>query len=117
MRQRIAKLLREALLYNGPMSEALYEYELAEHIDYWYAGLLRDNEAFVFVVTENSGHTAMVLITSSKQIYINETAREHLHELWGRAYRPNLRQLIPVMARDLADGNLSVNGVKYALYE
>jgi len=42
MKQRkIANTLRKALLEDGKMERALYEYELEEHIDYWYEGLRR----------------------------------------------------------------------------
>jgi hypothetical protein len=30
--------------------KALYEYELEEHIDYWYEGLKSDREQFVFAI-------------------------------------------------------------------
>ncbi len=78
MKKKIEKLLRQALLNNGKMEYALFEFELEEHIDYWYEGLIRDGEEFVFVVTENKGHVAMVLITKEKDIYVNEKAREQL---------------------------------------
>jgi len=78
--KRIEKLLRKALTQNGEMAEALYNYELAEHIDYWYEGLKADQNEFVFAITKNSGDTAMVLITKEKKIYINEVARDKLTE-------------------------------------
>ena len=109
--KRIEKLLRKALVQNGTMAYTLYEYELVEHIDYWYNGLVADRNDFVFAVTENTGHTAMVLITKQKDIYINEVAREKLLELWGQAYRPNMKILIPVMAEELANDIIAVNGV------
>ncbi len=112
MSKRIERLLRKALLQDGEMALALYEYELEEHIDYWYRGLKADRDDFVFVVTEHSGDTAMVLIVKRKKIYINEAARQKLAELWGAAYKTNLKRLIPMMARDLAKDILAVNGVK-----
>jgi len=49
------------------------DYELVEHIDYWYNELLKaDREDYLFVVTENSGDVAMVMITKNKTIYVNE---------------------------------------------
>ena len=112
--KRIEKLLRKALIQNGAMVYALYEHELVEHIDYWYDGLVADRNEFVFVVTENSGDTAMVLISKEKDIYVNEEAREKLLELWGPAYQVNMKVLIPVMAKELADDILAVNGVSIA---
>gem|GEM_PF-239873 len=109
--KRIENLLRKALIQNEEMAEALYEYELVEHIDYWYKGLKRDQNEYVFAITENSGDTAMVLITKEKKIYVNEAARDKLFELWGRAYQSNVERLIPEMAEQLANDIIAVNGV------
>ena len=111
MSKRIEKLLRKALIQNGEMAYALYEYELAEHIDYWYDGLKKDRNEFVFAVTENTGHTAMVLIEKDKKLYINEDGRKKLHDFWGKMYTENMEILIPRMAEDLANDIISVNGV------
>ncbi|MGV2434051.1 MAG UNVERIFIED_CONTAM: hypothetical protein LVT10_03395 [Anaerolineae bacterium] len=78
--KKIANTLRKALLEDGKMERTLYEYELEEHIDYWYEGLKSHREQFVFAITENTGHVAMVLITPDKTIYVNEEAREKLSE-------------------------------------
>jgi hypothetical protein len=110
--KQIANLLRTALVEGGQMHRSLYEYELEEHIDYWYAGLKADKDEFVFVVTENTGHVAMALILSDKTLYINDEARAKLMEFWPQTYRANLIRLIPKMAADLASGHISVNGVK-----
>ncbi|OWY68062.1 hypothetical protein B7486_28185 [cyanobacterium TDX16] len=111
-KKRIENLLRKALLHNGKMEYGLYEYELEEHIDYWYKGLKADRDEFVFVVTENREHVAMLLITDKKNIYINEAARERLAEFWHNSYKVNLERLIPMMADELANDIISVNGVK-----
>lgn len=108
----IENRLRKALLENGEMHHALYEYELEEHIDYWYAGLKADKDEFVFVVTENTGHVAMALIMPDKTLYINEEARAKLNQFWPKTYHTNLTRLIPKMAADLAGGDIAVNGVK-----
>jgi len=112
MSQTIAALLHKALLEEGKMEYSLYEYELEEHIDYWYDGLKADRDDFVFVVTENSGHVAMVLILPDKTVLINEAARAKLAEFWQSNYSSNLKRLIPTMAKELANGSLFVNGVK-----
>ena len=111
-KRKIENLLREALLQGGKMELALYEHELEEHIEYWYKGLKADGDEFVFVVTENSGDVAMVLIAKDKTAFINEDARKKLFEFWPRTYDANMKKLIPMMARDLANDILSVNGVK-----
>jgi hypothetical protein len=111
-KKEIASLLHKALLQDGKMEYALYEYELEEHIDYWYEGLEADRDEFVFAVTENSGDVAMVLITKEKTVYVNEDAREKLHKLWSKAYDTNITLLIPMMADELANDIIAVNGVK-----
>ncbi len=94
------------------MARSLYEYELEENIDYWYDGLKVDRDDFVFAITENRGHVAMVLIMRDKTIYINEDARAKLKEFWTVNYAPNMKLFVPMMAKELADGILSVTGVK-----
>jgi hypothetical protein len=111
-KRQIEERLRKALLQDGNMAHALYEFELEEHRDYWYQGLQNDGDEFVFAVTENSGDVAMVLITEDKTVYVNEEARDKLSELWPQAYRANMERLIPMMAQELADGTIAVNGVK-----
>ncbi len=112
MSKKIESLLRKALLEDGEMAYALYEYELEEHIDYWYDGLKADRDDFVFVVTENSGHVAMVLIMLDKTVLVNEAARAKLTEFWQDNYRSNLNRLIPTIADELANDSLFVNGVR-----
>ncbi len=109
---KITKLLKKALLEDGDMAYALYEHELKEHIDYWYKGLKRDREDVVFVVTENTGDVAMVLITRDKTLYVNEDARQELMKIWKANYASNLELLLPSMVRDLANDVFAVTGVK-----
>ena len=111
-KKKTENLLKKVLLLNGRMSDGLYEYELEEHIDYWYEGLINDQEEFVFIVTENSGDVAMALITTDKTVYINEEAKQKLLELWSKSYLYNMKILIPQMVDDLNNGIISVNGVK-----
>jgi hypothetical protein len=112
MSKRIERLLRKALIQNGELVYTLYEHELAQYIDYWYDGLKEDRDEFVFAVTENTGHTAMVLITKDKKLYINEEARKKLRRVWGKVYKRNMEHLIPLMAEELANDIIAVNGVK-----
>jgi len=108
----LTQQLRKALLENGKMAQALYEYELEENLDYWYKGLIRDKEDFVFVVTENTGDVAMVLITPDKTVYINEDARAKLMEFWPAVYAQNIERFIPAMVQTLLDGNFFETGCK-----
>ncbi|MHC5863010.1 hypothetical protein [Nostoc sp.] len=112
MKKKIQTLLRKALLQDAKMEYELFEYELKEHINYWYKGLKADQEELVFAVTENSGYVAMVLITKDKIIYINEDAREKLAQLWQDSYKKNIERLLPMMADNLVNNIISVNGVK-----
>ncbi len=110
--KNIKKLLEQALLHDGEMVYALYEYELEEHLDQLKASLKQDKEDYIFTVTENRGHVAMVLIEKSGQVHINEQARERLKALWPAAYESNLKKLIPAFAKQLNAGELPINGVK-----
>ena len=114
MSKRIQNILHNGLLLNGEMEDTLYEYELSEHIDYWKEGLHRDKEEFVFVVNERQGDVAMVLITNTGTLFINEKARKQLQLYWKSQYEKNIELLLPAMAKELSKGRLSVNGVKYA---
>ena len=109
---QIAKRLEQALLNNGEMPYGLYEYELEELLDELTSSLTADHDDYIFAVTENSGHVAMVLIEQSGQVYINEQAREKLQTLWPATYTSNMRTLIPDFARQLHNGELPINGVK-----
>ena len=115
MSKRIKNILHKALLLNGKMEHALYEYELKEHLDYWKKGLVKDDDEFVFVVTENKGDVAMILITNKGKLFINEKARQQLQLYWKGVYENNIEFLLPSMAKQLSDGILPVNGVKYAI--
>ena len=54
----------------------------------------------------------MLLIMPDKTVYINEKAREKLAALWPGRYNSHMARLIPIMAEQLANGILSVNGFK-----
>ena len=108
----ILQVLREALLFDGKMFQSLYEHEMQEHIAYWTEGMRQDKDDFVFVVTENNGHAAMVVITKEEELLINEPARAYLKKFWQKNYDSNIRKLLPTMAADLNAGYFSVNGVK-----
>ena len=111
-RKQLIDRLRKALLEDGAMAHALYEHELKEHIDYWHKELKRDREDVVFVVTENTGDVAMVLITRDKTVYVNEDARQELMKVWKANYAHNMEMLIPAMVGDLINNCFAVTGVK-----
>jgi hypothetical protein len=110
--KRIEKLLRQALLHDGEMHRGLYEHELEEVVDELQQSLAQDNDDYIFTVTENRGHVAMVLIERTGHIHINEQAREKLKTLWPAAYESNMNMLIPAFAQQLHEGELPINGVK-----
>jgi len=109
---KILNLLNKALLESGEMDDGLYEYELKEHLDVWYKGLKDDHDDYVFIVTENSGHVAMVLMSKNKTVFVNESAREKLSELWLLNYENNLKLMLPMLAGDIDDGFFGVTGVR-----
>lgn len=110
--KNIETLLEQTLLHDGAMQYGLYEYELEELLDELTSSLATDQDDYIFSVTENSGHVAMVLIEKSGHVYINEQAREKLQALWPGAYTSNMQTLIPAFARQLHQGELPINGVK-----
>jgi hypothetical protein len=110
--RRIERPLKQALLHDAKMQHELYEYELEELLDEWKSSMAKDKDDYIFAVTENNGHVAMVLIEKSGEIHINEEARERLKELWPSAYESNMKKLIPAFAEQLKEGEIPVSGVK-----
>ena len=74
--KKIEKLLNQFLLNEGKMEYALYEHELVEILDDLKLSMKKDKDDYIFTVTENRGHVAMLLVEKSGMIYINELARE-----------------------------------------
>jgi len=112
-RKRIQQALEKTLLQNRPMHQDLYVYELEELCEEFFISLIRDNDAFLFAVTENNNHVAMVLLEPSGAVYVNENARTKLREYWPQTYDSNMRQLIPAFIKQLMNNELPINGVKY----
>jgi hypothetical protein len=112
--KKIENLLNQVLLHEGKMEYALYEHELMEVLDDLRLSMKRDKDDYIFTVTENRGHVAMLLVEKSGGVYINEQARERLKILWPAAYESNMRKLIPDFAQQLYEGELPINGVKVA---
>ncbi len=112
--KEIEKLLTAALLENGTMHQELYEYELEDQVEELRESLEEDNDDYLFVVTENNGHIAMLLLENDGSLHINEAGRSKLKEFWPEAYEKNMREMIPMFAQELADGELVINGVKKA---
>jgi len=108
----IEQHLTKALLQDGEMSYAFYKFDLEEYVDEWYESLQKDKNDFVFAVNENAGDVAMVLVTAEKTLYVNEKAREKLQTVWPESYESNLKLLIPIMADELANDTIPVNGIK-----
>ncbi len=113
-KQTIESLLKSALINNGRMEYALYEYELEEMIVDMKISMSDDNDDFIFAVTEYNHDVAMVLIEKRGTVYINELARDRLRSLWKGAYIKNMQKLIPFFAQQLNDGEIPINGVKIA---
>jgi hypothetical protein len=107
----IEKNLRKALLDDGPLARALFEYELEEHVDEYARSKQTDGDTYFFVVTEHSHDIAMLLIDEGDQLHVNEDARALLKKLWRDAYRRNLEVLIPQMAEELNAGYHFTAGV------
>ena len=110
--KNIEKRLEQTLIHDEAMQYGLYTYELEEVLDELKSSLAHDRDDDIFAVTENSGHVAMVLLEPSGQVSINEQAKEKLQALWPVTYERNMKQLIPVFAKQLHAGALPINGVK-----
>ena len=113
--KQIQKHLRQALVFDAPMSQTLYDWELAELLDEFRRSLIADHDEFLFALTENAGKVAMVLIERSGAVHVNEQARWKLKKFWKAAYVSNLNQLLPQFAEELDAGEIVMNGVKTAL--
>ncbi|MBI3150569.1 MAG: hypothetical protein HYZ21_00400 [Chloroflexi bacterium] len=112
-KKTIEKSLTKALLHDGAMEYALFEYELEEHIDEFLKSKQEDGDDYFYALSERNGKVAMLFIDGGDEVYINEEARARLKTFWkGPIYELNLRMLIPQMADELSKGFLSVNGVK-----
>lgn len=109
--KRIKQLLEIALLQEGEMNYGLYKFELEDMLADLKASLAKDKEDLIFAITENRNHVAMVLIEKTGDIHINELARDQLKDVWKAYYVSNMKQLIPVLAKELNDGSIPINGV------
>jgi hypothetical protein len=58
--KNIEKLLKQALIHDGEMQYGLYEYELEELLDELKLSLARDNDDYIFAVTENTGQCQLL---------------------------------------------------------
>ena len=113
-KKTIERNLKKALLDGGALEQALFEYELEEHVEEYMKSKREDNDEFFFAITEHSDDVAMLLIDKGDKLYINEDARKVLQKLWRDAYKPNIQRLLPDMAGQLNDGYLYTAGVKFA---
>jgi|SRR3970040_1826888 len=111
-KKTIEKNLRKALLEDGPFAQALFEYELKEHIEEYTQSKRADGDKYFFAITEHTNDVAMLLIDEGDNVHINDEARALLKKLWRDAYTKNLHVLIPDMAEELEAGYLYTAGVK-----
>ena len=112
-KKKIEKNLIKALLNDGAMAYALFEYELEEHIDEYLKSKQEDNDDYFFAVTEHTNDVAMLLLDRHNKVHVNEEARALLENLWPKsAYSHNMQILIPQMVDELSKGFLFVTGVK-----
>jgi len=111
-KKRIEKNLIKALLNDGKLEKALFDYELAEHVDEYLLSKKQDKDKYFFAITEHRNDVAMLLIDENDVILVNEMARQRLKVLWRDAYIENMKNLIPDMAQELDAGFLYGAGVK-----
>jgi hypothetical protein len=111
-KKSIEKNLIKALLNDGKLEKALFDYELAEHIDEYLLSKKQDHDKYFFAVTEHTNDVAMLLIDENDVVHVNETARQHLQMLWQDVYDENMKKLIPDMASQLNAGFLYSAGIR-----
>ena len=101
-------------MLDGPLSQALYEWELEEHLAFWRKGMLRDKNTYLIVVTEHSGDVAMLVIDKKGKVLVNAEARSWLRREYKTpdTYARNMAMVIPHMARQLHGGDIWVTGVR-----
>lgn len=109
--REISRALRKALLKNEPMSLALYQDKLVEHIDEWYEGLNADQESLAIVLTARDEEVAMVMIDQDKNIHVNEEAKDKLLKMWTKNFTKNMQFLIPGMADHINEAVFSITGI------
>jgi len=111
-KKTVEKNLIKALLDDGVMTYALFEYELEEHIDEYLKSKQEDGDDYFFAVTEHTNDVAMLLIDEKNKVHVNEEARAKLKKYWHKSYEHNMKIMIPHMVDELSRGFLSVTGVK-----
>lgn len=112
-KKTIEKNLIKALLNDGAMEYALFEFELEEHIGEYLKSKQEDGDDYFFAVTEHTNDVAMLLIDKENKVHVNEKARAVLKKYWNKSvYKYNMQILIPQMAEQLSKGYLFVSGVK-----
>ena len=97
-KKTIEKNLRKALLEDGPFAQALFEYELKEHIEEYTQSKRADGDKYFFAITEHTNDVAMLLIDEGDNVHINDEARALLKKLWRDAYTKNLHTFISHIA-------------------
>jgi len=110
----IQEQLERTLLMDGAMSDDLYEFDLADQVDFLMDSMKEDDEDFIITLSQSEGNVAMVLVEISGAVHINEQARERLKALWPLAYESNLKMMIPDFARQLSRNERPLYGVKVA---
>jgi len=111
-KKTIANNLKRVLLDDAPFVQALFDYELREHIEEYLESKHTDKDRYFFAITEHTNDVAMLLIDEQDTVHINEDARAVLRTLWRDAYPKNVQRLIPKMVQDLHAGHLFAAGVK-----
>jgi hypothetical protein len=86
-REIIEKNLKRALLEDGPFAQALFEYELEEHIEEYIQSKRADGDKYFFAITENNNDVAMLLVDEGDKVHINEDGRALLRSYGGMRTR------------------------------
>ena len=69
-KKTIERNLKKTLLEDGPFAQALFEYEIKEHIGEYIQSKRADGDKYFFAITEHTNDVAMLLIDESNNIHI-----------------------------------------------
>ncbi len=68
-KRSIQKSLKKALLEGGEFVQALFEYELEEHLEEYILSRKEDHDDYFFAITEIDGDVAMLFINEQDRVY------------------------------------------------
>ena len=72
---------------------------------------MKDQDKYFLAITENSNDVAMILVNEKNQVLVNGSARKELQDYWGKNYEIHMNNLIPHIAKALAQDLIYITGI------